>query len=360
MLTRLCSKIAETLQFFELLSSLIYELVRFGLSFLVFKFMSWCSEHLFVYICNDETGRSVGMNIFERMGSWFSCQPDERRVALVLSGGGARGLAHIGAIDELVARGYTISSIAGTSMGALIGGLWAAGQLDAFRQELATLDRRRILALMGISLGLDHVATGEKLMVALEGLIGDRKIEDLSVDFCCVASDIVSGREMVFREGPLLRAIRASISIPGFFSPVIDGECVLVDGSVHNTLPLDRVVRRESDLLVAVNVSAPDDEPYVSYLKPNCERHGSLDSAIRSHFPFNKIKFSENYFNMALRVARLTIQNNTQMALRLTPPDVYAQLPMCRYSLFDYDRAEEIIAYGREEMSRKLDEFEKK
>lgn len=300
------------------------------------------------------------MKILNRIRKWFSCRSDERRVALVLSGGGARGLAHIGAIDELVSRGYTITSIAGTSIGALIGGLWAAGQLDALRQELTNLDRRRILSLMGISLGLDHVATGEKLMMALEALVGDRKIEDLPIKFCCVASDIVSGREMVFNEGSLLQAIRASISIPGFFSPVIDGERVLVDGSVHNTLPLDRVMRQEGDLLVAVNVSAPDDEPYVCYLKPQCERHSSLESAIRSHFPFNKIKFSENYFNMALRVARLTIQNNTQMALRLTPPDLYVQLPMCRYSLFDYDKAEEIIAYGREEMGRKLDELEKK
>ena len=279
-------------------------------------------------------------------------------VALVLGGGGARGYAHIGAIEALESHGYHIKSISGNSMGALIGGLYAAGKLQEVKQAVDGLNRKTILKLFNISLGLDHIANGEKLMVLLDELIGDTRIEDLPIKFCCNASDVVSGKEFVFHKGLLKDAIRASISIPCIFKPVQMGEHIFVDGSVHNTLPLDLVERGEDDLLVAVNVSAPDDEPFQAYLKKYGEPENGMDKSIWNMIPFLKSGFSANYMNMALRVAKMSVQNNTQMALKITPPDIYVEVPMNKFSLFDFDKGAEIIPYGHEIMEKALRERE--
>ncbi len=277
-----------------------------------------------------------------------------RNVALVLSGGGARGLAHIGAIESLEAHGYHITSVAGTSIGALVGGVYAAGRLAELKASVTGLNRKRMLQLMDISPGLDHIATGRHLMELLDPMIGSQTIETLPIPYCCVASDVVSGHEHVFTSGSLKRAIRASISIPGVFKPVYDGHHLYVDGSVHNALPLDHVHRTKGDLLVAMNVSAPDPDPFTAYLKKYGEPKNETDRSLWQRIPFLKTEFSANYMNMMLRVAKLAIQNNTQMALRLTPPDVCAEVPMGEYSLFDFDKAEEIIALGRERMDAAL------
>lgn len=190
-----------------------------------------------------------------------------RDIALVLGGGGARGFAHIGVIEVLQERGYNITSVAGTSMGALVGGLFAAGKLDELKSTVLSADRRQILSLLDVSLGLDHIATADNLSQLFDRMTQGVRIEDLPLPFCCVASDLVSGREHVFREGSLSEAVRASISIPGVFSPVRIGSEVLVDGSLHNTLPLNRVERRKGDMLVAVNACAPDSGTKSGYLQ---------------------------------------------------------------------------------------------
>lgn len=143
-----------------------------------------------------------------------------RDIALVLGGGGARGYAHIGAIEVLMEHGYNITSVAGTSMGALVGGLFAAGKMDEMKAMALSVTKRKALSLVDVSLGLDHIATADNLSRLLDEMTGGVNIEDLGIPFCCSASDLVSGHEHVFRSGPLSKAIRASISIPGIFSPV--------------------------------------------------------------------------------------------------------------------------------------------
>ena len=237
---------------------------------------------------------------------WHGGKPG-KRVALVLSGGGARGIAHIGAIEELQARGYEITSVAGTSMGAMVGGALAAGKLEELKQEALSMKRMRVLGLIDLSLGLDHVVGGKKVMRLLRRVVGDLRIEDLRIPFCCCATDLTTGEERVFRSGPLCSAIRASISIPGLFKPEEIGGHALVDGSVHNTLPLDRVERHKGDILMAVNVSAAQDPEGLP---------GKRKSA-----------WSENYINLGAYVMGLMVTANTQMALRLTP---YATCRMCQ------------------------------
>ena len=272
-------------------------------------------------------------DFFQRIKNIFTHRVAPRDVALVLSGGGARGYAHIGAIEELERRGYHITSVAGTSIGALVGGLYAAGKLQELKSIVLGINRKEMLHIMDISPGFNHLMSGNKLMDILNELVGDTRIEDLPKNFCCVASDLSDGSEKVFYEGMLSQAIRASISIPCFFKPVIEGHHVYVDGSIHNTLPLNRVQRHPHDILVAVNVSAPDDTPWTS---------------------------TDNYFKMAVRVSQVAVITNTQMAMKITPPDICVDVPLTKFGMMEFNNAEEIIDYGREEMARQLDAFEER
>lgn len=299
------------------------------------------------------------MRIIEIIRQRLSGKPPEhrKRVALVLSGGGARGYFHIGAIEVLQERGYVITSIAGTSIGALVGGIFANGKLNELKQRILNLNRKQIIGLMDIKPGLDHLATGNRLVEFLHDFTSDVRIENLPLPFCCCASDLISGREKVFTTGSLLTAIRASISIPCFFSPIHEGDSTYVDGSVHNILPLDRVQRTEGDLLVAVNLNGSDNEPHTAYAKPNKPDNGFL-AGLRKAIPLPKWQFSENYMNMAMRVTNLMLQTNTRLALGITPPDICVELPMNRFGLFDFDKGADLIRFGREEMARQLDRFE--
>ncbi|MCI0511449.1 NTE family protein [Chromohalobacter marismortui] len=179
-----------------------------------------------------------------------------KRVALVLGSGGARGYTHIGVIDELVARGYEIAAISGCSMGALVGGIYAAGQLDGYRDWVCQLDYFDVLKLVDVTWSPMGAMRASKVMNKLESLIGDIRIEDLSIPLTTVATDLNRQKEIWFQSGPLLRAIRASIAVPGIITPVhVDGQ-VLVDGGLLNPLPIIPTVAVHADLVVAVNSTA--------------------------------------------------------------------------------------------------------
>ena len=276
-----------------------------------------------------------------------------KNVALVLGGGGARGFAHIGAIEALEAHGYHITSIAGTSMGALVGGLYACGKLEKAKEIITGLNRKKILSLIDISPGLNHIATADHLTDLLTTLTGDVTIESLPIPFCCVASDLVSGKEFVFDKGPLAQAIRCSISIPGFFSPVhLDGH-VFVDGSVHNSLPLNRIRRDEGDILVAVNASAPED-PTLLVPKKNTQEDTDFWKKMLHKLPLIKSKLSDNVLMMAMRLCQIVVEANTEATLRIAPPDICIDVPINRYGILEFDKGKEIIEYGRSRMEERL------
>ena len=179
-------------------------------------------------------------------------------VALALSSGGARGLAHIGAIEELEAQDYRITSIAGCSMGALIGGVYAAGKLEEFRDWMKTVDKKKIFELTDFSLSLNHIVKGTRIIEAIMEFVPDVPIEALPIPYCAVATDWKSGHEVVFRKGSLFQAIRASISLPIFYEPVRRNDMILIDGGVTNPIPMNRVTRHKGDILVGVDVSGHD------------------------------------------------------------------------------------------------------
>lgn len=278
-----------------------------------------------------------------------------KNVALVLSSGGARGLAHIGAIEELERQGYNIRSIAGCSMGALVGGMYAAGRLAEFKEWMQTIDRRKMLSLIDLSLSINHLVKGDRVIDALKEIVPDVNIEDLPIEYQAVATDWQNGREVVFAKGSLYEAIRASISLPLFFSPVRREGMILVDGGVLNPLPLKQGSKMAGNMLVAVNVSGSywgSDPKVRQLLEARRKRSRSLPmNILASLIPEG---LDVNYFSMTQRMCSLMIQQNAALSIQLYKPDVVVDIPMNRFGSFDYDRVDKISSFGRAKMRRAL------
>ena len=180
----------------------------------------------------------------------------KQTVSLVLSSGGARGIAHIGVIEELERQGFEIKSIAGSSMGALVGGIYASGNLKVYRDCMCKLDKRAVFNLIDFTLSANGLVKGNKVIKELKKIVPDVNIEDLPIYYTAIATDIKNKKEIVFEEGSLYEAIRASISIPTVFKPHKLNGMVLIDGGVLNPIPINRVKRSRNDLLIAVDVSS--------------------------------------------------------------------------------------------------------
>lgn len=284
----------------------------------------------------------------------------KKNVALVLSSGGARGLAHIGAIEELERRGYCITSIAGCSMGALIGAMYAAGKLAEVKEWMVQLDKKKILSLVDFSFSLNHLVKGEKVMDALKEIVPDVNIEDLPIPYAAVATDWNSGKEVVFKTGSLYEAVRSSISIPLFFNPVRKGEMLLVDGGLVNGLPLNRVARVKGDLLVGVNVSTHDykEEKLMSDIIDKKTLAKSLPAAIVKRIMDYQEGLGLNYMTLLSRTISIMLEQNTRQQIIISKPDIAVQVQMKRYGGNDYDKAAEISLIGENKMRKALNEYE--
>lgn len=293
-------------------------------------------------------------NIIQRL-----FKKERRGVALVLSSGGARGLAHVGAIAALQERGFRVTSVAGTSFGAIVAGMYASGHLDDFQEWMETINRKRIFELTDYSLSLSHFVKGERIIEEMKRIAPDRLIEDLPVPFAAVATDWKRGREVVFTKGSMWHAIRASISIPGVFAPVEDAGRILIDGGITNPFPLDRVRRSGTDLLVGVNVSGHD-----------YGRMWERREAVKAHQIRNSkaLQFLSkllsvgsgpdlNYYTLLNQTVSISIAQNARRAIQLNPPDVLVDIPMKRFSGSDYDKFEQIRKVGWQKTMRQLDHF---
>lgn len=256
-----------------------------------------------------------------------------KEVALVCSSGSSRGLTQIGAIDALIERGYHIHSVAGCSIGAIIGGLYAAGKLEELKSFFREMNMRQMFRLSDFSVGREYLIKGSKLLDTFGSMIPDRRIEDLPTPLALIATDIRTGREQVFREGNLATLIRASFSLPVILRPVEYQDMLLVDGGVTNPLPLNRVDRKDGDILVALNVSAPID----------------TGKDTPSQLPFSLLD----------RVSDIMLVQNSELIKQLCPPDMEMQIAINDLGTYDYDKADELIALGHELMTREIDRYEK-
>ena len=326
-------------------------------------------------------------------------EQNKKNVALVLSSGGPRGFAYIGAIEALHQHGYTITSVAGTSMGSLVGGIYAAGKLAEFKEWLYSLDAWEVFSLMDLSIGKNHFVKGEKVIEAMMQIVPNVNIEDLPIPYRAVATDLYTGREVVFDRGPLFSAIRASISIPSLFRPVRYGLTTLIDGAIANCLPLNRVPRTEGDMLVAFDVNDVDeaeishllhqehearlvDERFeqevheelldvlhdfkndtdMSFLK-RLKHAGSRSMALlkdvlnyrKAFHEDDSLEVGENYYDLLDRTFSLMNHRNTELMLELCRPDVLVKMPFDSYGdISDYAKAREISDRGHQLMCEAL------
>ncbi len=286
----------------------------------------------------------------------------KKNVTLILSGGGARGLAHIGVIEELESRGYMINSIAGTSMGALVGGVYAAGKLNEFKDWMLTLDKQRIFRLIDFSFSSQGLIKGDRILKTMKKFVPDARIEELPVKFTATAFDIAQNKEIVFSEGNLYHAIRASISIPTVFTPVISGNSVFVDGGVVNNIPVRNAIRTENDLLVAsyVNADIPLLKPDLPVKEMNRrkELYAKWLKETRLHiFPGSQKNEEKKltYFYLISNTIASASNHLSRMILQNNPPDILIEISRHSAGTYDFFKAEELIEIGKYSAKTKLD-----
>jgi NTE family protein len=276
-----------------------------------------------------------------------------KSVSLALGSGGARGLAHIGVIQWLNENGYEIRSIAGTSMGALVGGIYATRKLEVYAEWVLALERMQVVRLLDPTFGRDGIFKGERIIGVLRELIGDCAIEDLPISFTAVATDLDSGAEVWLREGKLFDAIRASMATPLVFTPFKHGERTLLDGALVNPLPIGPTLNDATDLTIAVNLSGtPQERP--SPLATTATVNGNLYAQrIRAFIDsLNLTRAAGPSARGLIDIAMVSMQTMQDTIARLKlaafAPDITVEVPRNACGFFEFWRAEELIALGRE------------
>ncbi|MCD4768939.1 MAG: patatin-like phospholipase family protein [Bacteroidales bacterium] len=275
----------------------------------------------------------------------------KKNIALVLSSGGARGFAHIGVINELQQQGFNITSIAGSSMGALVGGIYATGQLKQLEEWVTSLDIMEVLRLTDFSISSKGLVKGKKVIEKMKEIVPEVNIEDLSIPFCAVATDIVNDTEKTFTNGSLYDAIRASISIPTVFRPFRIADDFFVDGGVLNPVPVNRVKRETGDSLVVVNVNAR-----IPYLKEATSKVVHLDNKylqqikliqkkLSNTIPRNK-KDDIGMFNLMNKSISLMLHQISTLTLEHNKPDLLINISRESFGAYDFYKAQDIIKAG--------------
>jgi NTE family protein len=342
-----------------------------------------------------------------------------KTVALTLGSGGARGYAHIGAIEILCERGYEIVAISGCSMGALVGGVYATGKMNDYKDWVTGLGQFDLLKLLDLTFNSVGAIRGEKIFSVVREMIGDTRIEDLPIAYTAVATDLLGHKEIWFQEGPLHQAIRASVAIPGLVTPLVLNGRVLVDGAVLNPLPIIPTISSHADLVVAVNLSGEDDrrnripdaafesaaeggremDEWVNKLRGKASQwfdwdalktfaaakrdkasgdataaQDKLGEALKQKestgekLPAKKRDDHETIDWDKLGIGKFDVMNLTietmqgalaQYKLAGYPPDLLVNIPKNASRSYDYHRAPELIQLGRERMAAVLDRYER-
>ena len=286
----------------------------------------------------------------------------KKSISLVLGSGGARGLAHVGIIKYLEENGYEIKSISGCSIGALIGGLYAAGKLDTYVEWLKELDTFDMLKLLDFK-GSGGVVSGNKLMSTLKELLGDYEIESLPIKFTAVATDIDAKKEVWINKGSLLNAVRASISLPLFFTPYLHNGRLLIDGGALNPVPIAPTFHDETDLTIAVNLGG---ESCGNCLEVSEESEETDKNSFKSKLKeyVNKLSIpdsliSQNSMYAVANKSFETMQGTlARMKLAAYPPDLEIDVPIDLCGTFEFNKASKVIEFGYDLCSKRMQEFE--
>ncbi|APG06418.1 serine protease [Luteibacter rhizovicinus DSM 16549] len=291
--------------------------------------------------------------------------PRKPRVALALGAGAAKGLAHIGAIEVLEERGFEIVAIAGTSMGALIGGIYGMGKLDVYRDWVSALARFDVLRLVDWSFSGGGFIKGDRIMAALRELIGEVNIEELNISYTAVATDLDREREVWLTKGPLFDAIRASIAIPTLFRPYIHDGRRLVDGALLNPLPVLPLMREDADYVIAVSVDGaaelqkpPEKDVTVTTDEGYAAKLGRLIGRVLPSVDGKPKLRDPGAFDLMTQAMDLMQANLSRLRLAAYQPDVLVEIPRNVSTVYEFYRARELIELGRERTARALDAWQ--
>jgi NTE family protein len=313
-------------------------------------------------------------------------QAKKPSIALVLGGGAARGWAHIGVIRELAEMGIEPDTVVGTSVGSIVGGAYASGNLDQFEEWIVGLGRVDIIRLLDAKMTGGGFLQGNSLMAAIKKRTGDPMIEDLDIPFACVATELGTGREVWLREGSLLDACRASIALPGMFAPSrIKEDKLLVDGGLVNPVPVSLARAMGSDVVIAVNLNGDligrhffvhtegaevSDEEWDQALQ-EIERKDSLIAkwaakmrtgfGVRLDSYISSLRRKESpdpgLFDVIAGSVDIMQDRITRSRMAGEPPDVHITPRLSHVGLMEFDRGEECIAEGRDATRRHEEEI---
>lgn len=281
-----------------------------------------------------------------------------KKISLVLGSGGARGYAHIGVIEALEERGYEIVSISGCSMGALVGGIYACGKLEAYKEWVLSLQLLDVAGLLDLAWDKKGLMKGSRVFERLDEFIGERTIESLPITYTAVAADLNRGREVWFDRGDLLTAIRASIAIPSVFTPVeLDG-MLLIDGGVLNPLPVAPTLSDRSEQIIAVNLFGPEiqKQSTTDALNRDDSKVRQLASRAKSAIKERIGQLDQTHIFSILDQSFDIMQRSlTQYRIGAYPPDIMIELPKNICKTFDFHKAKMLIEAGRKAVADTLD-----
>ncbi|MCF8463265.1 MAG: patatin-like phospholipase family protein [Flavobacteriales bacterium] len=293
-------------------------------------------------------------------------------ISLALGSGGARGLAHIGVIQVLKEEGFTIGNIAGTSMGACVGGIYCAGKLDVFEDWITTINKRETFRLMDFTMSTQGMLKGQKVLGHLKQILGEIRIEDFEIPYTAIATDVHTKEEIWMRTGDLYTVIRASSSIPTLMMPSKLNERLLIDGGVLNPLPLEPLMPKTTDLVVAVNINA-NAENHVRHrevllssgldkLQEQTEEETTaytsrMVNTVKSWLNMSKSGESEvsdpvqestlNYLGMLNKTYDFMQDRMCEQSIEIHKPDIVINIPRTVGTTLEFYRAKEMVEEGR-------------
>ncbi|MEX2479206.1 MAG: patatin-like phospholipase family protein [Gracilimonas sp.] len=284
----------------------------------------------------------------------------KKKVHLVLGSGGARGVAHIAIIEELEKAGYEIIEVIGCSMGAVVGGIYAAGHLPEYKEWITGLSRKGVFDLLDFTFAKQGFVKGEKLFAKHIEVTGNENIEEFGIPFTAVATDMRHHKEVHFKSGDLYKALRASVSIPGFFVPVVEDGQVLVDGGVLNPLPINLVEKEEEAIIVAVNLNGRPNPKYDKKPEPDKleqmqnwfdkmlpdSMKSSRKTKAKKELPAEEESFS--LIELMDSTFSFTQDRLTELTIEMYKPDYLVEIPRNACGVFDFDKGKKVIEIGRE------------
>jgi NTE family protein len=279
-----------------------------------------------------------------------------KSVSLVLSSGGSKGLAQIGVIHELERHGFKIHSIAGSSIGSVIGGLYAMGKLSEYTDWVCSLTKKDVWSLMDFTITSHGLLKGERVFEKLKAFIPDMNIEDMKVPFTAIATDILNEKEVIFDRGSFYKAIRASVSIPAVFIPVNYNGSILVDGGLLYPVPLEFVKPAEGAITVVVNLYGDRRENISEQSETDRDYSKGLFN-IFSKLISTGDKQSIGYYTLLTTTSSAMIHKLAKVSIEKYKPEIVINIPYDSAGTFDFYKAKELIMLGEAEARETISSY---